>query len=96
MDANALLYLRGFLYAYGAMLTFLASLLVTPRTNGRMSRAHSWQKRVLALFFLCLSVGGLSSLVGAPAVWQVFITYGATALIVAYDVLITFFVIFRK
>lgn len=91
-----LLHVRGFLYAYASVMTFLSSLPIAPHANGRMKRANKRQKRILALYFFALSIGGISSFLSVPEIGHFVITYAATALILLYCFYISFFVIFRQ
>ena len=91
-----LLHVRGFLYAYAGLMTILSSLPIAPHANGRMRKAHKWQKRVVALYLLVLASGGISSFFNQPELGRFVITYIATALIFIYCLQISFFVIFRK
>ena len=95
-DSGNLLYVRGFVYLYIAVMLFFSSMVyVNPD-----ARLWSWSYRArmltLAIYFFILSMGGISAYVGFPELGRMAITYGATLAAVVYAVLITMFVLFRK
>lgn len=93
---KVLLHARGFLYAYAGIITFLSSIPIAPRLpEKKVSVAHKWQKRILAIYFLCLATGGISNFMGFPEAGKFAITYGATTSIIVYNFYISFYMIFR-
>ena len=95
-DPNAILYVRGFIYLYVAVMVFLAALVYVNPDHKLWSWAYRARMLSLAAFFLTLSMGGISAYLGYPEFGRAAITYGATFTASIYAALITLFVIWRK
>lgn len=95
-DPNALLYARGFLYLYIAIVVFLAATVYVNPDARLWSWAYRARMLSLAAFFLVLSMGGISAYLGYAEFGRMAITYGATVTAAIYAALITIFILFRR
>lgn len=87
-----LLYYRGWLYL------FVAALLLV-FTFARFDRMVFWHRAtllVLATYFFCLALGGISSMFRQPEIGQVFITYGSTLLVTVFALCLSYYMIYRR
>jgi len=96
LDRNTLLYIRGFIYLYNAIMTLLAATVYVNPDARLWSWAYRARMLTLSAFFFILATGGISAYLGFPELGQTAVTYGATVMATIYAVLITMFVVFRK